>query len=312
MDILTTENLNDSCPIGTVELFKKMSTPYINHYCRCEDGEEYNLEWNYFNDIDYSILDPDTICPKKNCQILGGANSREKINLNVILSKKICVKLLKIEKLFTQSEDQYLIVENKHLCPPDYLKCGWLNIHNYLCSINSYSCPINSIKILDKSSVFVNTYYSQELDEDNALFYSFEETNNFLVTNDIFYYYKEFCLNPFEIILPSGSNIWDHWNIKISENCRSNYWIDKNGEKQFHDPRIKQIGQISKQKLFQENKVDEYMDEKSHISFDQELSSDYNLTISFRHSFLYNRYHINNIELIAHLKIQHLYQLSIP
>ena len=182
------------------------------------------------------------------------------------------------------------MVEGRKFCPGGYFPCGWLNPLNFLCSSQSFNCPINSLKMLPNDTIFSEDYSSLKLSDDFSLFYSYEEVDNYMVTTDILIGYQEVCLNPLEEqIDPNSSSPWKHWDVSFVQKCESLFWKNEKNEQIYTDPRVKEIGKVSKKVLYTDNSVDKYMADNQYTSFNLDSGFEYEVSIYFRYSVLYNR-----------------------
>ena len=279
------------CPIGTHDLFEQLSTPFINHYCFCgEQIEDKTLNLDYFTIDTTKELDVKDLCGASSCEIRGGALVRQRPMLNLIHNNKVCVKTTSINDILSSSSIDYSLVAKPDNCSQDFVPCGWLNPQSYLCAKESFKCPLNSLKLLEKDTIFSKKYFSIKMNDSVSLFYSKQETNNYLVTTDVSFGFEEICLDPTQkrFNLELGKN-WIHWDSNFVDKCSSVYWENNKEQKIYTDPRYKEIGKINLKTLFKDNKVDTYMAENNHSSFFITEGLDYDISIFFRYSINFNR-----------------------
>jgi predicted transposase YbfD/YdcC len=251
------------------------------------------LDINYLTLSPYDTLDPNDYCSSSTCTIKGGPIKRKQVLLNIILNKRICVKLVSLEDIFSRNLKDYTVVNSKSRCPEAYIQCGYLNPTSYLCASSTNLCPISSLKILPKDTLFTKKYYSIDLEHDWRLFYSFEEVGNYLITTDMRIGYEGVCLDSLEMKYDqSKGTIWQHWDLDFNNSCLSDFWNKETGdvsEKVYEDSRFKEIGKINWNLLYQENLVSKFLESEGHGTLDFSSSLDYDISIYSRYALRYNR-----------------------
>jgi hypothetical protein len=252
------------------------------------------LEIDYLTLSSDETLSPGDYCENDTCTIKGGSLSREQVLLNIIHSKRVCVKLVSLDEIFSRQLKDYSIVNSQSRCPETYYQCGYLNPTSYLCASKSNLCPISSLKILPKDTIFAKKYYSLFLNTDWRLFYSFEEIGNFLITTDMRIGFEGVCLDSLEMkVDESKGTIWDHWDLQFTGTCSSDFWnkeLADSTQKVYQDLRFKEIGKVNWNTLYIENKVTKFLENENHGTIDFSSTLDYEVSIYSRYALRYNRY----------------------
>jgi hypothetical protein len=132
------------------------------------------------------------------------------------------------------------------------------------------------------------------LDDDNSLFYSYEEKGNYLVTTDLKLGHEAVCLDDLEMqVQGDPQSLWEFWDIKYSNKCELDFWEKDPGqgeqEKIYVDDRFKSIGKVNWKTLYIDNKVDVFLDNGGHTNASFESSQDYDISIFFRYALRFNR-----------------------
>ena len=228
-------------------------------------------------------------CPSESCTIKGGSLSRKQALLNIVFGTRICVKSVALETIFSRKTEDYTIVNSLSRCPETFYQCGYLNPTSYLCAKKSNLCPISSLKLLPKDTLFTKKYYSIDLEHDYRLFYSFEEISNYLVTTDIKMGFEDVCLDSMEMKIDgSKASPWEFWDTTYSDTCSSEFWNSSEGNKNFKDLRFKEIGKINWKQFYLDNKVETFLEDQGHGTLDFE-SQNYEISLFFRHALRFNR-----------------------
>lgn len=288
-DLTVTASSGTPCP-GTHEpLFNSLKTPFIRHYCDC-NGTKTSLDLNYLTLSSGTELSAEKHCPSGDCTLEGGDLSRDRALLNIIYGKRICVQTVSLDSLFSRKILDYTIVNSASRCPETFNPCGYLNPTSYLCAARASLCPINSLQILPTDTNFAKAYYSEVLDGQTSLFYSFEEKGNFLVTNDFRLGFEAVCLDDLEMKVKSGvPGLWEFWDNTFTTACGLDSWEGPQGLPVYTDPRYKSIGKVNWRELYADNKVDQFLANQGHDGVDVQTPLDYEVSIYFRYALRFNR-----------------------
>ena len=204
----------DKCRDGYEPLFKHLITGKTRTYCVLHHSEFTETELvsdSNVGEIKWNLQD-DNRC-RKGFQNVPGTSG---IMLNRLGTKQICAQ-------FTKPDHLSYAINADAKCKKDMKSCGRLT-ENYFCIPKDLTCPVNGIRIQKGLATFENRqqYQSHDLGEDFHLYYTKDNTEGFLITDDwIIGGAKGVCLNPFEIEIEPEANKWDFWENHYLPSCQS-------------------------------------------------------------------------------------------